>query len=122
MMMAEVFQFLLGVDAFLQLSASFPDCRGADKERLLENAEQILRDIVYLEPILPDGESIVRTVNEVLSCMRDECEAMRASQDCHLEVRGRGRPRCVVSKDQLLFLLEHGFTQAAMANILRCST
>ena len=121
-MMAGIFQFFVGVDAILQLSASFPDCRGADRERLLENAEQILGDVVYLEPILPDGEGLVRAVNEVVSCMRDECEAMRASQDCDLEVRGRGRPRCVVSKDQLLFLLEHGFIQTAMTKMLGCST
>jgi hypothetical protein len=45
----------------------------------VENAEQILQDVVYLEPILPNGEGLVRAVNEVVSCMRDECKAMRAS-------------------------------------------
>ena len=120
--MADILQFFLSIDEFLRLSASFPDCRGADRERLLENAEQILRDVVYLEPILPDGESVLRAVNEVVSCMRDENDNMRVSQDYQLVVRGRGRPQCAVLKDQLVFLLEHGFTQTSIAKLLGCST
>ena len=77
---------------------------------------------MYLEPILPDGENVVRTVNELVSCMREECESMRVSQEDCLEERCRGRPRCSVSKDQLLFLLEHGFTQTQIAQMLGCST
>ena len=69
--MADIFQFLLSVEDFLHFSGSFRDCRGAEKDRLLDNAEQALRDIVYLEPLLPDGKSVVRTV---VSCMREECE------------------------------------------------
>ena len=69
--MADIFQFLLSVEDFLHFSGSFRDCRGAEKDRLLDNAEQALRDIVYLEPLLLDGKSVVRTV---VSCMREECE------------------------------------------------
>ena len=59
------YSFILGVETFVQLLSSFPDSQGADRERLLESVEQILRDVVYLEPILPDGRSIVSTVNGV---------------------------------------------------------
>ena len=77
---------------------------------------------MYLEPILPDGESIVRAVNAVVSCMRDECEGdMLVSCDHHLQRNGRGRLRLCVSKDQLVFLLEHGFKQCDIATMLRCS-
>ena len=52
--MADVFQFLLSVEDFLHFSGSFCDCRGAEKDRLLENAEQALRDVVYtLSPCFP---------------------------------------------------------------------
>ena len=61
---SDVFQF----DAF---SETFPECQGVDREHLLESAEQTLQDVVYLEPILPDGESVVRAVNKVVLCMRD---------------------------------------------------
>lgn len=66
--------FLASLDSFLELSASFPECQAVDKQHLLEKAEQTLRDVVYLEPILPEGPSIVSTVNEVISCMREECD------------------------------------------------
>ena len=86
---------------------------------MLESAEQTLRDVVYLQPIIPEGESVVRAVNVVVSCMREECEAMVASYDHHhLQLRGRGRPRFSVSKEQLLFLLEHGFTQSDIAKMM----
>ena len=111
--------FLASLDSFLELSASFPECQAADKQRLLEKAEQTLRDVVYLEPILPEGPSIVSTVNEVISCMREECDALLFREP---EQRGRGRPAFAVSKEQLLFLLEHGFTQCAISKILGCTT
>lgn len=120
--MADLCEFLQGLDSFLQVVESFPVCQEPDKQRLLESAEQTLRDVVYLEPILPDGESIVSAVNAVVSCMREECEVdMLASCDHHQERRGRGRPRLCVSKDQLVFLLEHGFKQCDIANMLGCS-
>ena len=119
---SEITLFLLGLETFLELSTSFSNCQGADKERLLESAEQTLRDVVYLEPILPDSDSLLRAVNEVVSCMREECESMRTLiQECHFELRGRGRPRFIVSKEQLVFLLDHGFSQTEMAKMLGCS-
>ena len=51
--------------------------------------------------------------------MRDESEEMRASEDGQVQARSRGRPRYPVSKNQLL---EHGFTQTSIANMLGCST
>ena len=117
--MSDLYQFLVGVDTFLPLSESFPDCQQPDKERMLESAEQTLRDVVYLQP---EGESVVRAVNVVVSCMREVCAAMVASYDHHLQLRGRGRPRFSVSKEQLLFLLEHGFTQSDIAKMMGCSS
>ena len=67
----DVDQFLLCLDSFLQLAGTIFQCPDIEKERLLENAEQTLRDVVYLEPILPEGTSIVRTVSEVVVCMRE---------------------------------------------------
>ena len=117
---AEVLSFLFGVETFLQLVSSFCDSQGADRERLLESGEQILRDVVYVESILPDGRSIVSAVNGVVACMREECEVMRSLQEYGPEQGRRGRPRCAVSREQLVFLLEHGFKQTEMAKILGC--
>lgn len=117
-----VLQFMIGLDTFFQLSSSFCDLQGAERERILESAEQNLQDVVFLEPVLPDGGSIVRAINDVVCFMRHECEALQAPQDCQLAHRSRGRPRCDLSKEQLLFLLEHGFSQTAMGTMLGCST
>ena len=84
--------------------------------------EQTLRDVVYLQPILPEGTSIVRTVSEVVVCMREECETMLREQEAmERERRGRGRPAYAISREQLVFLLEHSFTQCSIANMFGCS-
>lgn len=83
----------------------------------MEKAYYTLRDFVYLEPILPDGDSIVDTVSNKVVIMR---EAIRLQQ-YDAESRGRGRPPYAISRKQLVFLLEHGFTQCAIAKLRGCS-
>jgi len=86
----------------------------------VEKAEHTLRDVVYLEPILPEGESIVKTVSDVVLCMREEVEAS-GLQQYEAEKRGQGRPSYDISREQLVFYLEHGFTQCAIAKLMGCS-
>ena len=110
-------EYMESIEGVLQLFGVFYDCSTSGKNTLLEQAESTLRDIVYLEPILPDGESLVNTVSELVVCMRNEVEEVAES----IERRCRGRPPCEVSKEQLIFLLEHGFTQSAIASMMGCS-
>ena len=117
---ADIDRFLVCLDSFLQLAGSFAQCPDTDKELLLEKAEHTLRDVVYLEPILPDSARIVRTLSEVVVCMREGCETTMFRQQHETEERGRGRPPYVISREQLLFLLEHGFTQCSIAKMLGC--
>ena len=94
----------------------FNDCNSSGKEALLEKAEHTLRNIIYLEPILPKGESLVITVCDLVVCMRDNVEAI-GLQHIVTEGHGRGRPRFEISREQLIFLLQHGFTQSSFAKI-----
>ena len=107
---------LLGcLEDVFELFGSFYDCDSCE-EALVEKAEHTLRDVVYLEPILPEGESMVKMVSDVVVCMR-EVEAS-GLQQYEAEKRGRGRPLYNISREQLVFLLEHGFTQCAIAKLM----
>lgn len=99
--------FFESLEELLQLFESFRDCDSSGKDTLLEKAEHTLRDVVYLEPILPEGESIMKMLSDVVVCMREEIEV----QQYESENRGPDRPRYDISREQLVFLLEHGFTQ-----------
>ena len=112
--------FLTSLDAFFQIAALFNECDQSEKEQLLEKAEQTLRDVIYLEPILPQSASIVSVVSELVVCMQEECQ-IAALQQHETEQRSRGRPPFVISREQLLFLIEHGFTQCAIAKMFGCS-
>jgi len=50
--------FLASVDGFLQMAALFTECNEHGQEQLLEEAERTRRDVVYLEPVLPQGARI----------------------------------------------------------------
>ena len=51
------------------MAALFTKCNEHEQEQLLEEAEQTLRAVVYLEPVLPQGARIVRVLSEIVECM-----------------------------------------------------
>lgn len=117
--MKDLAQLFGSLEELLQLFNLFHDCDSSGKGTILEKAEHPLRDVVYLEPILPEGESIMKTLSDVVVCMREEIEADGVQQ--YIENRGLGRPSYDISREQLVFLLEHGFTQCAIATMMGCS-
>ena len=58
-------------------------------------------------------------VSGVVVCMQEECQ-VAALQRHEAEQRSRGRPPFVISREQLLFLMEHGFTQCTIAKMFGC--
>ena len=61
------------------------------------------------------------TVSDLVVCMRDNVEAI-GLQRIVTEGCDRGRPRFKISREQLIFLLEHGFTQSSIASMMGCSS
>ena len=112
--------FLGSIDGFLQMAGSFTECNEHEQEQLLEKAEQTLRDVIYLERVLPHGARIVRVLSEMVECMIETCEDA-GLQQYEIEQRSKGRPSFVISREQLLFLLEHGFTQCSIGKLFGCS-
>ena len=93
--MEDLRQFLESLDELFDLFGVFIDCGTSGKHTLLEKAEHTLRDIVYLESVLPEGESLVNTVSDLVVCMREEVETVELHYSA--ERRGRGRPAFDVS-------------------------
>ena len=60
---------MASVNGFLLMAALFTKCNEHEQEQLLEEAEQTLRAVVYLEPVLPQGARIVRVLSEIVECM-----------------------------------------------------
>ena len=61
--------FLASVNGFLLMAALFTECNEHKQEQLLKEAEQTLRAVVYLEPVLPQSARIVST--EIVECMTE---------------------------------------------------
>ena len=117
---SEIDHFFEGIEAFLQIAASFYEYDQRQRELLLDRSEQALRDVVYLEPVLPHGESVVQVLCEVVRCMIEACD-ITGFRGYEIQQRGKGRPSIPISSRQLLFLLEHGFTQCAIGKMFGCS-
>ena len=62
----------------------------------------------------------MRVLSEVVECMIETCEEA-GLQQYEVEQCRKGRPPFVISREQLLFLLEHGFTQCSIGKLFGCS-
>ena len=82
------------------MAVLFTECKEHEQEQLLEEAEQTLRVVVYLDPVLPQGTRYVRVLSEVVECMIETCEEA-GLQQYEVEQRRKGRPSFVISREQL---------------------
>ena len=97
--------------AYLSIQASTND----ECEVLRRNAETVVQSALAIEPYVPNGGSLVTHVRVVLDCF----QALYESQE--EEVVSRGRPRVLISEEQLQFYVEHGFKLCDIARLFGCS-
>ena len=84
-----------------------------NKSDLLSLAEQVLQYAVCLEDMIPEGESFVACIKELVSLISADQEG-----GC---VTKRGRPEVAIEEDQLAFLTEQGFKINDIAVMFGCS-
>ena len=81
------------------------------KSDLLHLAEQVLQYAILLEDMIPEGESFVACIRELVSLITVKQEGSSVTK--------RGRPEVLIEEDQLTFLTEQGFKMAVMFGCCR---
>ena len=115
----DVREFLLDVEEAIKRTLEWCNESMASVEEvegILVQAELLFRDVVTVDGILnlPGGEVMVQAVSNIVSTIQD------LSDDCHRQ-HARGRPRILISEEQLTTLLELHFSNRAIANLLQVS-
>lgn len=103
--------------AVVHLRREVPVGSGAEQEYAVLGriAEAVVQSALAVEPYAPDGESLVANVREVRDCILALYEAQQE------ELVSRGRPRILISEDQLHFYVEHGLKVCDIARLFGCS-
>lgn len=78
--------------------------------------------LLQVEEALPEQHrnELIEALIEVVAALTDECTEQAIPQP--QQQRQRGRPRASISEDQLVYLLEHSFSQVSIARMLGCSS
>ena len=110
----ELDDFLQEVETVLTAIPTDLEDTRVDLDRVLMSAEWLLRDIMQIKHIIPDGEALTTAVSEVMS-------NVQAAVDQSTVQHRRGRPAIDIPEEQLEMLLEHHFTEADIARMMQVS-
>ena len=106
--------FLQEVEAVLSTIPASLENGLQELDRVLLSAEWLLRDILQIEHLLPDGQTLTAILSEIVTSVQAAIDQERVRQR-------RGRPSIDIPEEQLEMLLEQHFTEADIARMLQVS-
>lgn len=107
---------LLEMEATLvHLRTAAPTASGEEIQALGRSADVLVQSALTMEEYLPNGHSLVALCTEVRDTVLYQQEGQHESSS------HRGRPRIMISEEQLLFYVENGFKVCDIAALFGCS-
>ena len=114
MMESEDFEAVLSAmeQAIVRLGARFPISVGEENEVLRRSADVVVQTALAIEPYLLDGQSLVSQVRDAVSVLHETQQE---------QVLCKGRPRILITEEQLRYFVEHAFKVRDIAHLFGCS-